>query len=1116
MNTKRASVLWPIVLITTMIWSPLYGADDAGSVRLASGEVEQPYYTMPPGFSNQPGEVGSTSVGSYPGYRPMNPFGIQLRFRSDIGNSFYDDGYQTLGAMVPIHLDPGRSLIFIEGRGYMTNTVHYGGNAGVGYRWLNPAANRMFSISGWYDNDDTNNFRYERWGLSFASLTDHGIDVRANGYIVNDRQRNFVSRRTGIPTFMGFNIAQVTETLFEVPYDGADFEIGTPVPFLGDHGFKFYAGAYFLYADGEKNAIGPKARFQGQISPSLWAQIEVKHDDTFGTNLTGAVAIDFPGGGRRPLFTGNTPALMLAQQVQREYRVAKRDVATQSATVAINPADNQPFLVNHVNNLAGPGGNGSYENPFNTLPSFADPSTDIIFVNRGDGTATNYTGGITLLDNQRLLGEGTVHTYTSTAGTFMLPGFTPGVNPLLGGTVSMAGDNTETAGFLIATDLSNGGNGIFVTADDFLIRSVGIAGGDIGIRLLNATGFGDITDTTIAGTALEGINQLNTAGTVLDLDILRTTITGAGRHGIQLTSRTTANVDVNMDRVAVTGSAINGLDADVTFFDSTLVVGITDSMFDGNFGDGGNFFRADDSTLDVDVVRTSFNENVGDGIDIVNRHGRTPAAEFDFTDSTIDDNGGFGVAILGEADSITDLDLLRTSISRNGIGGVLMNSFERVVLNGLWVDTVIADNNGDGVLINSNANLTLIDVDILRNTGDGFQVNILGAASVLLDFNGIRINNNGGHGFDFNSNFGGSLLALDIDRSADRIISQINTNGFDENGNPNPNVGDGIELRSNGVGGLGDDIFVTIDDTEVNFNARRGIDILNQEDGFTQVFVADSQISGNLEEGVYAVNTSSAVQGQNGSSSAALDATGAIDRAPILALLIERSEIDANGAPGTMGGVVLRVGTSDGGYGPAFAGGYASDGFGGVRAGLIDSMLSGNFGEDLVIETYTSTVDPITAAGTWSDTEFTVDDYESDPLARIDMVFRGNTADSIDVTGVGAFYSDPDPLFKSRDTTQTDPGPFTAGGARRRNATRLAARNGLPPATPGGGSDNFLYPGMGTSTLRIESDFDENGVNILAFGFLTPPVGVLFPGANIFGELVFQWDDSLAPGTVFP
>ncbi|HUG91511.1 MAG TPA: hypothetical protein VML55_11785, partial [Planctomycetaceae bacterium] len=298
------------------------------------------------------------------------------------------------------------------------------------------------------------------------------------------------------------------------------------------------------------------------------------------------------------------------------------------------------------------------------------------------------------------------------------------------------------------------------------------------------------------------------------------------------------------------------------------------------------------------------------------------------------------------------------------------------------------------------------------------------------------------------------------------------------------------------------------------------------------VSIVDSDVSFNGEEGIYVVNTASTAQNQLGPAPTTanpsndpthgMDATGAITADPRLRLFVIGNLIDGTGRPLVGGGgstffgtgLVIRVGTSDGGYGFQNGGGFASDGLGnqingGILADVVNNSFSGNFGDDIYIESFTSTVTPATTAGTWTDTEFTVDNYVGDPLARLDLTFMGNTFDSTDMNNLGAFYNNAEAVFKSRDDQQTDPGPFTSG-TRRRNAQRLGDRDDvaglLPPATPGGLSDTFLYPGMGESTFRV------SGTSDLAPFILDDQPYLNFTDANgvllvnpIFGELPYGW-----------
>ena len=246
-----------------------------------------------------------------------------------------------------------------------------------------------------------------------------------------------------------------------------------------------------------------------------------------------------------------------------------------------------------------------------------------------------------------------------------------------------------------------------------------------------------------------------------------------------------------------------------------------------------------------------------------------------------------------------------------------------------------------------------------------------------------------------------------------------------------------------------------------------------------------------------------------------MEADGDVGKLAFINLTIDDNNILGNGANTDITefastGLVIRVGTTGGGSSDyTDPGGFASIFNGGVVASINDNVLGGNMGNDAHFESFTSTVDPDTTEGTWSDTEFTVDSFKSDPLARMDLTWTGNTIDSSAFNNLGAFYDNPEDQFKSRISTATDPGPFGADDAdRRRNAQRLGFRGPFvtPPATPGGASDTFLYPGMGSSTFRISAGSDLAGFFLDNNPYTTTndAAGALLNGA-VFGEQPYGW-----------
>lgn len=510
-----------------------------------------------------------------------------------------------------------------------------------------------------------------------------------------------------------------------------------------------------------------------------------------------------------------------------------------------------------------------------------------------------------------------------------------------------------------------------------------------------------------------------------------------------------------------------------------------------------------------------------DGLQINAENGIRDNLDFEVRDSEFTGNSGEGIQLNTLADSSLATDLRGNLIENNTLNGILLEGVEIVTNDletqgGTWIQNVIRSNGGSGIQIDAvsgdvipliigqlgNDPLTGLTFgnEITDNVGDGIEINSGG--NVIIDNNLIA--RNGGTGFDLNAVGIGSRTAL----VRQNVISENTLDGFEINSSTSTSA------------------TVIAFGNAIDNNLGRGVDLLVQDTAVANVRFGDgsfenmNRITNNDLEGFYVVSTASpapdpvlgtAGQTQDVSSSVPLLQIGAVTTTstPDLILDINRNEIAGNNSanptstyPG--GGLGLRIGTSGGLTGPGFTtsladttGDILGDGTGlgsilGVGANnaligngrtnarIINNTFEGNLGEDFFVNSFASTVDPTGSAGTWDTMVFAPMTYQTDPLARLNLVFRGNTGDSVDVLEVGAFYDNAEATFKSR-TGAAPAGPFT-DAARQRNAQRLPARGTglgqLPPfVSPDliGGSPGFQYPGMGQSTFRVESDHDVAG-----------------------------------------
>jgi trimeric autotransporter adhesin len=702
------------------------------------------------------------------------------------------------------------------------------------------------------------------------------------------------------------------------------------------------------------------------------------------------------------------------------------------------------------------------------------------------------------------------------------------VDANLGSTVNLnLGDSTQAAN----TFTGNGSAGAAIT--------------------LNSTAVGNVTveNTTIAGTTgggafggdglairLTGNAQMPNL-VIGDAGAANTSFSGNAGDGIgiqlngfsQLTNPTVQNIRSTGN----TGDGLNVLRQGSGVIDNFL---ITDSTFTGN--QDGIHLQSEFALLtdEYTLTNNTFNNNTLRGAFInAQADARISLA---VTNNTFDNNGSDGMQIVtvavspGDAAEVFssaawDLNSFSNNGTTAGAGGAGLelsgNGVFNLVIgvlnpNPLVFSNVFNDNAGDGIEINGPGSLTLIDAQVAGN-------NTAGSA-------------NGLAGIDINS-VGGNAITV--------VLSDITGN-----------LGDGVEIDN--VAGSGSTF--TFFDTFITFNGRDGIEYVDQGSGTLTVtgtsplnsVIADNGTSGtggrgidivaggstitnstviinntgilrNRQEGVNVILTADAAQGnaanRDALSSAALANNGAITSTPFLNFTMTNSIVNNNGqVAGNIGGsgLVMRVGTTRGGDGIASngaAGGFASAANGGVNATVTGNTLMGNFGADVVFESFVSIANSgnVPAAGNWTDQNenprnfandvFDPTGYQSDPIARLDLMFSNNTGEELDVTRIGAFYNDNDPNWKSRGITGVsndtpadggadDNGVFSSG-ARHRNAQRLAARNvdflfnagqKIDPQLTIGASDNFLFAGLGQSSFRVNNQTTANNNFGLGIGFL--------------------------------
>ncbi len=603
---------------------------------------------------------------------------------------------------------------------------------------------------------------------------------------------------------------------------------------------------------------------------------------------------------------------------------------------------------------------------------------------------------------------------------------------------------------------------------------------------------------------------------------------------------------------------------------------ISNNTVSGNVGNGIQFSRSDEAQVTivspvvgqvrgVTILGNTITAQQGHGIAIVGSGGDATQVGVELRENTVTLSVLNGIDILTALDADLAVDLNENLVDANLGQGVQLreqyNVFDTAArrIGGIWSRNTITNNVGNGVGVDAQLANLIIGLDgvdpvsgaslgntIADNGQDGIEVNGFGDAVITnneITGNGVLVlGTGGGAGIDINWVDPGEFFTF-VGKDFTLRGNSIRNN-----------LGDGIEIQQAGTTLGTQRLELVAEGNEIRLNAGRGVDILNQDSGESFIQFGNGTLSGHNQidnnglEGFYVVNTASAVQNQTDASDVDLDASGAITAVPNLVLVLDVNSVESNNQSGNFiaGGLVMRIGTSNSfalftgadetGTNDLNGNGVGTNetldvfgnviGNGRVNAQVTGNLFDANNGQDVYIESFTSTVDPAETEDAWDDTDFIVTVFEGDPLARLNLSFSGNTGSSLQVTNgesdrntnpggsnvVGAYYNNDEPLFKSRLFDETPPGPFLVED-RRRNAQRIADRDSLPPfGGPDGGL--FEYPGMGVSTFRIETGYDTvDPLGTAQFtagrGFLFDQIlgsdGIPFSVPLTFGELPFAW-----------
>ncbi|MEX2310110.1 MAG: hypothetical protein WD738_21235 [Pirellulales bacterium] len=745
---------------------------------------------------------GIESNGMDHGAAPMSDFGSASFYSQELGTILRlryntesygqnDHGNFDLGTMQVLTFDD--SILFVDGQVTMNDVQGVGFNVGTGFRWLSfpPYSldtGRVEGVSIWADgtHTDAGNF-FPQIGLSYESLGELW-DFRTNSYIPvgeQDQVGNFFE--TGVTGFQGNSIAALTEAVVDSSFYASEVEVARR---LGSERDAWaFAGPYFLANDND-DTVGYRAGLRGYAYPDLLLQMTVSNDEIFDTNATFSV-VWFVGRTRtdyRPAC--GVPDRFREPVLRNDYVVLAQSTA--QGGIPLTQPDGTVLRIVHVDSTAAPGGDGTFENPFDMLSDVngAGSQEDDIILAHAQSVFNGDTSAI-LKDNQRLLGEGAglVHTVlTFEDGSIPIPETAPGARDAARPMILAA------LGDAIVLDLGNEVAGFDIDGQSVTMRA--IVGTDLVSGTTNLHDL-DIRNTTTSGLSILGNSDgtVTVANTVSFTDIAGIAVQIDGDVG-GATDQINGTITVNS---AITNNTAAGRSVSVQDLGAGANVDFTGAIVDNGTG-----IRVNSNTTGATIDFTgpiTLSTGVNDAFEAIeagtlavsntgNSISTTTGRILNITDTTIAATGvNFADINRNTAGAATSAVELRNNLGASVTLGVPGDDAgEGGTIAGGTADAIVIDNSNatvSGVRVNNTSAVSGILVnkttaetqtvnlnDLETNGGDiGVEVTGNGTGTLNMTVNDSSINDPTAFGLSFDNIDTGTIVVDNTTIDGDPAIA---------------------------------------------------------------------------------------------------------------------------------------------------------------------------------------------------------------------------------------------------------------------------------------------------------------------------------------------------------
>jgi len=726
------------------------GATAPGQVHMNSGS--NPPLQDAAQFLQRSAGVTAPVMGSQ-AFKPQPLMGPQMTFSQNIDDSIgMQDSYTRINALIPNHLMPDTTILGMSLSASLTADGRDLYNYGAIFRHYDESRNRVWGLNVFGDFDNTAQLTdYSRVGFGIENLGRY-VDFIFNGYMTTGDSTvlDSTTALTGL-TLTGNNVVGSFTESRENAYQGFDWKIGTPVPWLGRRGLKTFLGSYYLESDfGDEEALGLSVQVQLQATESLEVNAFYTNDKVFGTNSWVNIAYTIPHRHQKTILRPKTVRQRLMDPVRRTNTIHTKLESTVVSAAEINPETGLPWFINYVDPNATTTGTGTIEDPFSTLELAAAANAATVdairLTPRTDGTGTGLTvdGGLELLADQALFSSHKDFTLFTDAGAdFVIPANAAGPGPLVSNPTIVAG------GSVIRVNNGNRIEGLRIDGGNADGTAFGMGIAQAGATVVNATIQDNIFTNYTTGVSLD-----SGSGELLFDENTFTGFAGVSTHGLMLTTTVDSTSDLRLSTNTATDNSTVGL----------YVAAGTDSIINADNPSGSGAVEP------TGIIDNNVSAG-GDGIVVTADTGATIQAVVERNTSTDNTLDGF----TGRADGGT---INLASLRDNTFTGNLENGGLLHFLNGGTIDSSTEDVNGDGILdpaedINGNG---LLDEGIVSNTMSDNGLSglcLFGQDDSIGDFDiGGPV---AGLGNTFNGNIGAGI-AVDLrDSSTAGIDALFNT-----------------------------------------------------------------------------------------------------------------------------------------------------------------------------------------------------------------------------------------------------------------------------------------------------------------------------------------------------